>query len=304
MNISSPWLRSYLHGEISEPLVISTTGSGGSLKNIEIPAGALIASATAAHKFLGAKVGDTWSLLLPTNHIAGINVMARSILLNSELKKINERADFTSIVPTQLHGALNGDTQLLNHLRSCKAVLVGGARLSEDLSAKAKSAGIKIVTTYGATETCGGCVYNGQPLDGVELRINQGLIELKVPEMNENKWISTNDLGEIINDKLIVHGRADDVIISGGENISLERLEKFLESKYSGQIFLALALPDEKWGEALALISENEFPEDLDELINSNLGKLYIPKFRKIVKNIPTIGIGKYDRNAASKLFL
>ena len=86
MNISSPWLRSYLRGEISEPLVISTTGSGGSVKNIEIPASALIASAKAAHNFLGAKVGDTWSLLLPTNHIAGINVMARSILLNSELK--------------------------------------------------------------------------------------------------------------------------------------------------------------------------------------------------------------------------
>lgn len=304
MNISSPWLRSYLSGEISEPLVISTTGSGGSVKNVEIPAAALIASANSAHKYLGAKSGDTWSLLLPTNHIAGINVMARSILLNSELKNVTERADFTSIVPTQLHSALTEDAALLNHLKSCKAVLVGGARLSEDLANKAKLAGINVVTTYGATETCGGCVYNGEPLDGVELRITNGLIELKISDMNNGNWIVTNDLGEISNGKLQVLGRADDVIISGGENISLERLEKFLESKFPGQIFLALSVPDDKWGEALALISDSEFPINLDEAIASELGKIYLPKSRKIVKAIPTIGIGKYDRISASKLFL
>ncbi len=304
MNISSPWLRSYLNGEISEPLVISTTGSGGEVKKVEIPAAALIESAKAAHKFLGAVAGNTWSILLPTNHIAGINVLARSILLNSEVKTVDEKSDFTSIVPTQLHKALTEDKKLLNHLQSCKAVLVGGARLSESLLASAIDAGINVVTTYGSTETCGGCVYNGIPLDGVEIQIVDGLIEIKTPGMNSGKWIKTNDLGEFKNGNLLINGRADDVIISGGENISLQRLEKFLENKFSGQNFLALGLPDEKWGQALALISDKELPDSLNSEINLGLEKIYIPKFTKVVKEIPTIGIGKYDRIAAKKLFL
>jgi O-succinylbenzoic acid--CoA ligase len=304
MNISSPWLRSYLNGEISEPLVISTTGSGGEVKKVEIPALALIASAKAAHKYLGATAGNTWSLLLPTNHIAGINVLARSILLNTEIKAADESADFTSIVPTQLHKALTEDAILLKHLQSCKAVLVGGARLSESLLASASAVGINVVTTYGSTETCGGCVYNGTPLDGVEIQIVDGLIEIKAPEMNSGEWIKTNDLGEIKDGKLLVNGRADDVIISGGENISLQRLEKFLENKFPGQNFLALGLSDEKWGQALALISDLKFPESLNEEINSELGKIYIPKHTRVVGEIPTIGIGKYDRIAAKKLFL
>ena len=111
-------------------------------------------------------------------------------------------------------------------------------------------------------------------------------------------------MGEFKNGNLLINGRADDVIISGGENISLQRLEKFLENKFSGQNFLALGLPDEKWGQALALISDKELPDSLNSEINLGLEKIYIPKFTKVVKEIPTIGIGKYDRIAAKKLFL
>ena len=304
MNISSPWLRAYLNGEISEPLVISTTGSSGSVKEITISAAALRASADAAHKFLNAKSGETWSLLLPTDHIAGINVMARSILLGTELKNISEKADYTSIVPTQLHNALNGDSQLLNHLKNCKAVLVGGARTPENLLTNAKKLGINVVTTYGATETCGGCVYDGIPLNGVEVEIENGKIKIRIASLNSGQWIETNDIGKLINGKLYVDGRADDVIISGGENISLVRLEKFLENKFPDSKFVAVGLADDKWGQALGLVCENEFPENLNSLIESELGKIYIPKALKIVSNIPTIGIGKYDRKATAALFL
>ena len=107
MNISSSWLKSYLSGENDEPLVISTTGSSGNIKEITIPAAALLQTSKAANNFLGAKSGDTWSLLIPINHIAGINVLARSILLNTETLGIDDHATFTSIVPTQLHSALN-----------------------------------------------------------------------------------------------------------------------------------------------------------------------------------------------------
>ena len=303
MNISSPWLRSYLSGKSIEPLVISTTGSGGTEKKVEIPAAALIASANAAHKYLGAKTGDSWSLLLPTNHIAGINVMSRSILLNSELKKITEKAEFTSIVPTQLHRALNGDIELLRHLQGCQSVLVGGARTSDNLLAEARANQINVVITYGATETCGGCVYNGIPLEGIKVRIEAGQVEIYFPEMSGENWIKTNDLGDFVDGKLVITGRADDIIISGGENISLVRLERFLEESFPNQRFVAASAADESWGEALVLVSDKEFPSNMKDKVQETLGKFYLPKFSKVVKEIPTMGIGKYDRKKITELF-
>ena len=303
MNISSPWLRSYLSGKSKEPLVISTTGSGGTEKKVEIPAAALIASANAAHKYLGAKTGDSWSLLLPTNHIAGINVMSRSILLNSELKKITEKAEFTSIVPTQLHRALNGDIELLRHLQGCQSVLVGGARTSDNLLAEARANQINVVITYGATETCGGCVYNGIPLEGIKVRIEAGQVEIYFPEMSGENWIKTNDLGDFVDGKLVITGRADDIIISGGENISLVRLERFLEESFPNQRFVAASAADESWGEALVLVSDKEFPSNMKDKVQETLGKFYLPKFSKVVKEIPTMGIGKYDRKKITELF-
>ena len=304
MNISSSWLISFLNGEIKEPLVISTTGSSGNIKEISIPAAALLQTSKAANKFLGAKTGDTWSLLIPTNHIAGINVMTRAFLLGTETVGIEAQATFTSIVPTQLHSALNGDEKLLAHLQACKKVLVGGARTPDSLAEMARNSGINVITTYGATETCGGCVYDGIPLDGVELQIVDGLIEIKIESLNNGKWIKLNDYGEIKDGKLVVLGRNDDVIISGGENISLTRLEKLLENLFPSQNFLALGLPDVKWGQALALMSDGEIPIDIDKLISDNLGKFYLPKRKLVVKEIPKIGIGKFDRQSATKLFL
>ena len=303
MIISSPWLSSYLSGQTKEPLVISTTGSGGTEKKVEIPAAALIASANAAHKYLGAKAGDSWSLLLPTNHIAGINVMARSILLDSELKNISERADFTSIVPTQLHKALNGDTELLKHLQGCRAVLVGGARTPDNLLEAARANQINVVTTYGATETCGGCVYNGEPLDGIKVRIETGQVEIYFPEMSGENWIKTKDLGTFLDGKLVITGRADDIIISGGENISLVRLERFLEESFPNQRFVASSVADDAWGEALVLVSDKEFPSNMRDEVQATLGKFYLPKVSKVVDEIPTIGIGKYDRKKIAELF-
>ena len=132
--------------------------------------------------------------------------------------------------------------------------------------------------------------------------INGGIIELKVPEMNQGNWIRTNDLGEIKDGKLIVQGRADDVIISGGENVSLTLLETFLETKFPNQNFLAVGINDEKWGQSIGLLSNKELPENLSELISRELGKPYLPKTIRVVAELPTIGIGKYDRTAAARL--
>ena len=286
-------IRALLSGAGPHSIVVNTTGSTGIVKGIELTRANLLSSVAATHKFLGAKTGDVWSLLLPTNHIAGINVVARSIVLESDVVGVDDYADFTAIVPTQLHKALNGDAQLLSHLKGCRAVLVGGAATSSQLLDSAKNAGIKVVTTYGSTETCGGCIYNNQPLEGVSVQIDQtGLLQVAGPMVFESGWYTTSDLAEIKDGKVFIFGRVDDVIISGGENISLVSIEKLL-----GEDFIAFGVPDDLWGSKLCLASTSKIDvAQVSKLITENIGKHAVPKEFVVISEIPLMGIGKPDR--------
>ena len=286
-------IRALLSGAGPHSIVVNTTGSTGIVKGIELTRANLLSSVAATHKFLGTKTGDVWSLLLPTNHIAGINVVARSIVLESDVVGVDDYADFTAIVPTQLHKALNGDAQLLSHLKGCRAVLVGGAATSSQLLDSARNAGIKVVTTYGSTETCGGCIYNNQPLEGVSVQIDQtGLLQVAGPMVFESGWYTTSDLAEIKDGKVFILGRADDVIISGGENISLVSIEKLL-----GEDFIAFGVPDDLWGSKLCLASTSKIDvAQVSKLITENIGKHAVPKEFVVISEIPLMGIGKPDR--------
>lgn len=278
---------------------ISTSGSTGAPKEIFLPASAMIFSARNANDFVGAKPGDRWSLLLSPEHTAGLNVLIRSIELGTTPVSQNESADFTAIVPTQLFRALNGDAQLLKHLQGCKAVLVGGAHAEESLLNQAKAVGINCVTTYGMTETSGGCVYNGMPLPGVEVRISE-TIELKGPmlarvELKDGFFV-TSDLGNIENGKLIVLGRADDVINSGGKKVSLSKVEKVL-----GETFAAFGSENREWGSALNIATTGQMSDDEIQLVLSvKFGVKALNIFR--VAEIPKTALEKIDRQALGKL--
>ena len=278
---------------------ISTSGSTGAPKEIFLPASAMIFSARNANDFVGAKPGDRWSLLLSPEHTAGLNVLIRSIELGTTPVSQNESADFTAIVPTQLFRALNGDAQLLKHLQGCKAVLVGGAHAEESLLNQAKAVGINCVTTYGMTETSGGCVYNGMPLPGVEVRISE-TIELKGPmlarvELKDGFFV-TSDLGNIENGKLIVLGRADDVINSGGKKVSLSKVEKVL-----GETFAAFGSENREWGSALNIATTGQMSDDEIQLVLSvKFGVKALNIFR--VAEIPKTALEKIDRQALDKL--
>jgi len=313
-------LRAARDGQSAARVIVSTTGSSGVPKKVVIGINALRASAAAAHKFLGAKPKQVWSLLLPTNHIAGVNVIMRSIELESELVDINGKADFTSIVPTQLHRALNGGDALLRHLQNTQAVLVGGAGASKNLLDGARAAQINVVTTYGMSETCGGCVYNDLPLDGVEVQISaEGLIMIKSPTLadgylnnddlwNNNfngGWFTTSDLGTISDGKVTVLGRSDDVIMSGGESLSLNLVEAQLAKFLPNVECIAFAVPDEKWSNKLCIGSTAVIDEiEVSHLLVKNLGKQYSPKDFITLIEIPTIGIGKPDRVKAREIYL
>jgi o-succinylbenzoate---CoA ligase len=307
-------------------LVVNTTGSSGKIKEVGLSSSSLLASAKASNKFIGAKIGDQWSLLLPLNHIAGINVLVRSLELGTiplDLRDFSgdtavkySRADFSAIVPTQLFRALNGDLELLEHLRGCRAVLVGGAPLSSELRNQALENGISVIETYGSTETTGGCIYDGQPLEGVEIKINEGnLLRIKgaviahsylnttEPLVDEHGWYTTSDIAHIEGEKIVIDGRNDDVFISGGENISLAAVESVLSAKFPSLEVAAFTVADAQWGEILCCAVVNTdsslrpgIESEIQKALTLAIGEKAKVKHFLYLEKLPLMGIGKVDR--------
>jgi len=307
-------------------LIINTSGSTGSSKEVGISASALLESARSANKFIGAKPGHTWSLLLPLTHIAGINILIRSMELGTapfDLRDWNGKypnVDFTAVVPTQLYKALNGDHELLAHLQSAQSVLVGGAALSSELRTAAENSGINVVETYGMTETCGGCIYDGVPLEGTEFEIDElGVISLASKslastyindpeawtERIRNGYFVTTDIGKLENGKLVVTGRSDDVIISGGENVSLTHVESVVARTFSGVECAAFAMPDSQWGQSLNLaIAGDVKPEQsvINEYLTSEISRAAKVKNFIYITEIPRTALGKVDRKKLAEI--
>jgi o-succinylbenzoate---CoA ligase len=289
-------------------VVIGTSGTTGKPKEIFLSAHALISSARASNNFLGAKAGDTWSLLLPLTHVAAVNVFVRAFELGTipvDLRNHSSqypRVNFTAIVPTQLFRALNGDDELLQHLQSAQKVLVGGAALSSGIRNQATAAGINVVTTYGMSETSGGCVYNGEVLEGAEVEVRGGSIFIRgnVLALNlelSDGWFETNDLGEFIDEKLVVIGRSDDVIISGGENLSLNNVESVLNGNFPAIQCAAFAVDDPQWGQSLHIAVVGEVDKaGIVSVLEAKIGAFAKPKGIHSVNSLPLLGIGKVDR--------
>ncbi len=304
--------------EAKTAVLVTSTGSTGANKEISLSAGALLASAKAANKYLNANFGETWSLLLPLTHIAAVNVLVRSLELGTIPVNLFDyvgdfpKVDYTAIVPTQLYNALNGDDRLLTHLQGAKAVLVGGAALTSELHEQATTAGIKVVTTYGMSETSGGCVYNGEPLNGVQVAItDSGFIKISGPvlalnlNLDAQNWFVTSDRGELVDGHLKVLGRGDDVIISGGENISLSEIESAISQIFANFEFVAFAVSSEKWGQELHIAAVNApdaFSERVETLLVEKFGNAAKPKSFHQLSALPLIGIGKVDRGALAQL--
>ena len=308
-------------------VVIGTSGSTGTPKEVGLAASALLASARASNKYLGANFGQIWSLFLPLTHVAGVNVLVRSLELGTmpiDLRNANQypKVDFTAIVPTQLFRALNGDALLLEHLKNCSAVLVGGAALPNEIRTQANDHGITVVSTYGMTETSGGCVYDGMPLESVEVGTTaEGAIKIKGPilattYLNDSigweravteGWFVTNDFGIVDSGKLEVLGRIDDVIISGGEKISLTTIETTLNSHYANNEFAAFAIYDPEWGSALYLAIAGDLSiltTEVSSYLTQVLGNVAKPKGFLTLAALPLIGVGKVDRKALAQLML
>jgi o-succinylbenzoate---CoA ligase len=297
-------------------LILMTSGSTGSAKAVALSAPALRASVKATHERLGAQPGDLWSLLLPFHHIAGVQVLLRAKALGTPvISGPKEAADFTAIVPTQLRRALDGEQELLEHLQEARAILVGGAPLQPDLRERAGEAGLHLIHTYGMTETCGGCIYDGKPLTGVKVeigageRIRIGGPTLALGYLNDisshrdsfsEGWFLTQDRGEIIDERLRILGRLDDVIISGGENISLSQVEAALRDHPQITDALCIGRPDPLWGEVLVAGIVATAPISLAEIrdhVGDTCGRASAPREIISLSSIPTSDLGKPHRS-------
>ncbi|MEU7893163.1 AMP-binding protein [Nonomuraea sp. NPDC049152] len=159
-------------------VVIATSGSTGAPKGVMLTAAALKASATASLRRLEASPGQRWLCCLPPSHVSGLQVLTRALLSGTE-PIIHDRfdpeavagsgAEHVSLVPTQLHRLVERGADL----GAFATILLGGAAPRPGLVEAARASGARIVTTYGSSETSGGCVYNGQPLDNVDLKIRE-----------------------------------------------------------------------------------------------------------------------------------
>ncbi len=228
-------------------LIVESSGSTGSPKQIELSVAALRHSTSASLERLGGP--GQWLLALTPQFIAGVNVLTRSVLSDSQPVIMNTQVPFTteafvrgaslmegerrytSLVPAQLQriaAEVDSDAFLFSTLRKFDAILVGGQAADFALVESLRAKGINIILSYGMAETCGGCVYDGVALDGVAIKIVDGLIEISGPVVANGLGGSylSNDLGEMVDGKLKVLGRADRVIVSGGLKVSLERVEE------------------------------------------------------------------------------
>jgi len=169
-------------------LVVATSGSTGRPKGVELDAAALLASARASVARIGARPGEPWLCVLPTAHVSGLQVLLRARLLDApvlhrpfdvaEVAAAAQRRPHVSLVPTQLRRLLAAGVDL----SLFRTVLLGGAAADPALLAAARRAGARVTTTYGMSETCGGCVYDGLPLDGVAVDLDgEGRVLLSGP---------------------------------------------------------------------------------------------------------------------------
>jgi O-succinylbenzoic acid--CoA ligase len=255
-------------------VVVRTSGSTGTPKEVALSARALLASARATLSRLGGP--GSWVLALPAHYVAGLQVLVRSHLAGTSAVVLSEHPDLTSAiarlptgrrylaaVPTQLYRWMSepADVEALQRL---DAVLVGGGATEGSLVDTARGHGIVVVTTYGMSETCGGCVYDGVTLDGVSVKVGaDGVIRLSGPVLFDgyvgdpeltarvlrDGWLRTPDLGRLRPDgRLDVIGRADDVTVSGGVNIALPAVERRIQAMAEVAQCAVVATPDPEWG--------------------------------------------------------
>jgi O-succinylbenzoic acid--CoA ligase len=321
-------------------LVVQTSGSTGDARQVMLSAPALRASAAATEARLGGP--GRWLLALPTTHVAGLQVLVRSILAGTVPVAVpagpfrseafaaasaqlagSDGRRYASLVPTQLHRLL-GSPDGVDSLRGFDAILLGGAAAAPSLVADARTAGIRVVTTYGMSETCGGCVYDGVPLGGVRVELEpdgrvliyglvlatgyRGRPDLDAQtfvERGGERWLRTTDVGALdAAEVLTVLGRLDDMIVTGGTKVAPAAVERVLGELDGVVESCVVGLPDDEWGHVVTAVLVLRPGAPMPDLaavratVESRLGRSAAPRHLVALDALPLSGPGKVDRRA------
>ena len=327
-------------------LTIGTSGSTGNPKLAMLTSGALLASADATHQRLGGQ--GQWLLALPAHHIAGIQVLIRSLAAGMDPVCMDLAGGFstsaftrataqiapgqrayTSLVPTQL-ARLLASAEGCEALTRFSAVLLGGTSAPASLIARARGFEVRVVTTYGTSETAGGCVYDGRALDISRVRVEDdgrihlggatlahgylGEPELSAKSFSEDPdgtaWFRTDDVGHFDDlAGLVVDGRIDDLINTGGLKVVPHVVEAALIQLDAVAEAIVVGSPDDEWGQVVSaaiVVAHGESPPTLDDLRDQLRGILPdhgLPRRLATLAKLPLRGPGKPDRAAVRTLF-
>jgi O-succinylbenzoic acid--CoA ligase len=305
-------------------VIIGTSGSTGEPKGVELSAAALLSSARASLARCGARPGDRWLACLPVTHVAGLQVLVRSLAAGTAplFAGAAGAADLAesgcahvSLVPTQLVRLLAepGGGAALARFTS---VLVGGAASAPSLVERARAAGAPVITTYGMSETCGGCVYDGVPLPGVRVRAGQdgrlriagpvlmnryhGRPDLTAAALASGEFV-TSDLGEVRDGRVVVRGRADDVINTGGHKVMPAEVAAAVAGCPGVREVVIVGRPDPEWGERVTAVVVPADPSDPPALelvrmrVGERLPRYACPSELVLTDAIPALPSGKPD---------
>lgn len=297
--------------------VIFTSGSSGVPKAVRLTQVNWRTAATASSEFYEFGPGLRWLLTLPLFHVGGLSILFRALVSGGAAVLVPQltpedldECDLASLVPSQL--------LKLAEMRppSQARLLIGGAPLAPALIARA--AGWHIDRTYGMTETTA-VIASGPPtsewmtvFEGIEITAAaDGRLQVRgeqvspgyvgEPERLPDEWFVTSDLGLVRRREVLVSGRADRVINTGGENVDPTEIERLLESSPGVTEAAAFGVPDEHWGEVVAVVfAGSALPDDLVALIERRLGPLSRPRFIRQVESLPRNALGKVDFDSVS----
>ncbi len=308
--------------EEGDALVMATSGTTGEPKGVVLTHAAVEASALATNRRLGVDAGsDAWWACLPLSHVGGLSVVTRSLAgeVRCEVgagfspegarRALQHGATLTSLVRTALE-RLPGELAL-----GFRRILLGGQSPPDVVPPN-------VVTTYGLTETGSGLVYDGEPLDGVEVRLSGGEVEVRGPMLlrcyrdgrdpkDAEGWFATGDGGELSADgRLVVHGRLAEMIVSGGENVWPSAVEAVLALHAAVAEVAVAGVADPEWGERVVayVVAAPGAPaaprllSELRELVGGAIARYAAPREVVVVGSLPRTGLGKIQRDGLAGL--
>lgn len=310
-------------------VAVFTSGSSGVPRAVRLTGANIEASAAASAAHIDHRPEDRWLAVLPLHHVGGLSIVWRSAQQGStavldgpfEADRVASMlADGTvslaSFVSTMLESL---DDIGLAHAPGFRLGLVGGGPSSRRAL---NVGGMRLLATYGMTETASQ-VATADPadprpdrlvvLDGASVTIDEvSRIVIDGPMVSPGDLdtadrkgpLVTNDLGRLHSGRLEVMGRGDNVIVTGGENVMAERVERIAASIAGAGDVAVVGLPDERWGSILAAVYTGPASADeLDRAMRNQVAKHEVPRRWLRVEAVPTLGIGKVDRRAVAELF-